>query len=421
MQRVRLALPYLLALGWEPTVLAVAPESVEGAVMDEILLHTYPADIRVLRVRGVPPHLTRWAGIGSLWWRCSRALRATGDRLLKAESFDLVFFSTTQFDAFTLGPRWLRRFGVPYVLDYQDPWINNYYHNTGTRPPGGPLKFWFSQFNARRLEPAVVKSAAAIIAVSPSYGVDLHRRYPWFPAENVRTIPFGTSFLDLRIAREHNPGTSLVPFGDGNFHHIYAGRCGPDMTIALTALFRAFKHYLLTHPTEAARHRFHFIGTDYAPPPFGQYWVLPVAEREGVAPQVSEHCYRVSYFDALYYITRADVLIVVGSNDPTYSPSKIYPYLFAQRPLITIAHENSLMIPVAQAQCPLSCYAFSSHSDLAAISDRIYREWFIGGLHQHTPICPVSIIKGHGAETMAGQLAEVFELAARRTSRPISD
>ena len=127
MQRARMALPYLRASGWEPVVLAVAPEMIEGGVLEPLLEETYPADIRIVRVRGIPARATRWAGIGSLWLRCGRALRAAGDGLLRRERFDLVFFSTTQFDAFSLGPRWKAMFGVPYVLDYQDPWVNDYY------------------------------------------------------------------------------------------------------------------------------------------------------------------------------------------------------------------------------------------------------------------------------------------------------
>ena len=136
MQRIRLALPYLRALGWEPVVLAVAPDLVEGGVLEPLLEQTYPADIRVIRVRGIPQRATRLVGVGSLWLRCGRALRAAGDRLLRGERFDLVFFSTTQFDAFTLGPRWKAMFGLPYILDYQDPWINNYYGLTNTSARG---------------------------------------------------------------------------------------------------------------------------------------------------------------------------------------------------------------------------------------------------------------------------------------------
>jgi hypothetical protein len=106
MQRVRLALPYLRARGWEPVVLALAPEMIEGGVVEPLLESTYPPDIRVLRVRGIPPAATRWAGIGSLWLRCGGAFRAAGTRLLAKEKFDLVFFSTTQFESFGLGPRW---------------------------------------------------------------------------------------------------------------------------------------------------------------------------------------------------------------------------------------------------------------------------------------------------------------------------
>jgi hypothetical protein len=49
MQRVRLALPYLRAQGWEPTVLAVAPEYIEGGVREPLLESTYPADVPVVR------------------------------------------------------------------------------------------------------------------------------------------------------------------------------------------------------------------------------------------------------------------------------------------------------------------------------------------------------------------------------------
>lgn len=417
MQRTRLTLPYLRDLGWEPTVLAVAPESVEGAVIDEILLRTYPADIRIIRVVGLPARLTRWLGIGSLWWRCGRALRTAGDKLLGGEKFDLVFFSTTQFDAFTLGPRWRRRFGIPYVLDYQDPWVNDYYRDTATRPPGGPVKFWFSQFNASRREPRVLRSASGLIAVSTAYGPSLQKRYPWFSSSEVKTIPFGTSQLDLEIARHHQPADSLVPFGDGHVHHVYAGRCGADMILALTVFFRAFRSFLSTHPAEAGRHRFHFIGTDYAPPPLGRYWVLPMAEREGVAAHVAEHCYRVPYFDALHYLTQADALVVVGSDDPTYSASKIFPYLLAKRPLIAVIHEQSPLVGLLNAQGISSCYSFGSLSDTNAIAERIHNEWFVTGGYRHTNETSDNISGVNSARAMTSELVGVFNRAVSAASQ----
>jgi len=416
MQRTRLALPYLREQGWEPTVLAVSAESVEGAVIDEVLLRTYPKDIRVIRVHGIPSRITRLLGIGSLWWRCGRALRIAGDQLLSSEKFDLVFFSNTQFDSFTLGPKWLRRYGVPYILDYQDPWVNDYYRDTGTRPPGGAIKFWLTQFNAKRREPRVLKSADGIISVSSAYGPRLQKRYPWFAASTVKTIPFGTSLMDLKTAKQHQPSHNLIPFGDGNIHHVYTGRCGADMVIALTILFRAFKRYLVSHPHEAMRHRFHFIGTDYAPPPLGREWVIPVATREQVNSYVTEHCYRVPYFDALNYLTRADALMVVGSDDPSYSASKIYPYILAQRPLLTITHEQNQIVTLLQKQGIPGCYPFSQPSDTNSLAKVIHAEWFVSGGYQNSHTSTDSVLGPHSAKAMTVALVEVFDDAIHSTA-----
>jgi hypothetical protein len=413
MQRARLALPHLRALGWEPVVLAVEPASVEGAVLDPLLEQTYPDDVRVVRVRGLSPALTRPLGFGSLWWRCGRALRRAGDELLAREKFDLVFFTTTQFDSFTLGPRWRARFGVPYVLDYQDPWVNDYYRKSGTRPPGGPLKYWLSQYTARRREPVAVRAAAAIVSVSSSYGPDLLARYPALDPARLHHLPFGAASSDIEIARRHRPENPLVPFGDGDTHLVYAGRCGPDMTRSLTLLFRAFRLYRDSHPEDAARLRFHFIGTDYAPPPLGRYWALPVAEAEGVADRVAEHCYRVPYFDALSYLVGADGILAVGSNDPTYSASKIFPCLLARRPLLAIVHRDSLMLDITRDQGVATSYGFDesveTESTLETLARRIHDDWFAGPGRHAIPAGDLSRLTDHTALGMSRRLAAIFD------------
>lgn len=416
MQRARLALPRLREHGWDPVVLAVAPDCVEGAVLDPLLEQTYPPEIRVVRTRGLSPKLTRPLGFGSLWLRCGAALRRAGERLLAEQAFDLVFFTTTQFDAFALGPRWLRRFGVPYVLDYQDPWVNDYYRLRGVRPPGGPIRYWLSQYTARRREPAAVLQAAAIVSVSSAYGPDLAARYPGMDAGRVRHIPFGASPADFEVARRHRPERPLVPFGDGRAHFVYTGRCGADMAVSLRLLFRAFRRHLELAPADAARMHFHFIGTDYAPPPLGRHWVLPVAEQEGVAGHVSEHCQRVPYFDTLHYLDRADALVVVGSDDPSYSASKIFPYLLARRPLLTIAHRDSLMLSLARSQGLACSYGFdrASADDDRTVVEAIRRDWFGQEGWRRPPVTDAAALAAHTAEGMTARLVEVFNQAAAR-------
>lgn len=408
MQRVRLALPHLCASGWAPTVLAVAPEYVEGGVRDPLLEQTYPAEVRVVRVGGVLPGRTRWAGVGNLWWRCGRALAEAGERLLREEKFDVVFFSTTQFSAFTLGPKWSAEFGVPFVLDYQDPWVNDYYARTGTRPPGGRFKYALSQWGARRDEPRVLREAAGVISVSDAYPAMLARLYPWFDAGRVRVLPFGASEVDFAVAARHRPERPLIDSEDGNLHHVYTGRCGPDMVDALRILFRGFAHFRKTDLGAAAKMRFHFIGTGYAPPPLGEDTVLPVAIAEGVGDHVHEHRYRVPYFDALHYLQRAHALVAVGSNDATYSASKIFPYVLARRPLLLVFHERSLVLTFARDVGAGLAVSFRDATDVDAAAARV-AGWFGGGGNSQGGDFKRDAFARYSAAAMTAALVAEFE------------
>ena len=164
--RVRMSLSYLEEFGWSAHVLAVAPEFVE-AERDLDLLKTIPPSTTVTRVPALPVRLTRWFGLGNLGLRAVVSLSRAGGQLLRREHFDLVYFSTTVFLVLALGPHWKRRLGIPYVLDMQDPWLNDYYQRSGMPPPGGRIKYGFAQWQARCLEPSTMRQAAHILSVSP--------------------------------------------------------------------------------------------------------------------------------------------------------------------------------------------------------------------------------------------------------------
>jgi len=412
MQRARLALPWFRQYGWEPVVLAVEPELVEAAAIDPILEETYPHDIRIVRVRGIPHRLTRPFRLGSLWLRCGYALRRAGDKLLHSEKFDLILLTNTEFPSFLLGPRWLKKFKVPYILDYIDPWINDYYKNTNTPPPGGKLKYALSQMKAKRHEPLVIREAAAVIAVSSSYGPELCARYPALDSSKTYHIPFGTEPADIELALKNPPVSSLIPSEKGRINFVYTGRAATDMARSLRLLFRAFYKYKGSHPQEATRMHFYFIGTDYAPRPLGKLWVMPVAEQEGIADHVTEHCYRIPYFEALYYLCTADALMLVASDDPRYSASKIFPYLHTKRPLITIAHKDSLMLKLARDEGHLSCFGFSetlTPEDEIKIVDEIYHDWFLNrGYAKLGSSAKNQLLRAHTAEIMTQNMINIF-------------
>jgi len=339
-QRIRTSLPYFAACGWEAVVLAVEADFV-SAPQDELLVATVPSEVTVCRVRAVPTRLARLAGLGNIAYRAWFPLAAAGARLLRAQRFDLVYFSTTQFVATALGRRWLRRFGVPFVVDLQDPWRTDYYERPGApRPPGG-WKYRFARRQAADLEERSWRDAAGFISVSADYLAQLAARYPWFAEKPAAVIPFGAPEADFALV--HTRG-DLVPAFErepGCLHLVNVGAVGPIMRGSLEYLFRQVRAFRSVEPALAARLRFHFIGTSYAPAGRAEPSVLPVAAAFGVADLVREQTARVGYFTALKTLLAADALVIPGSGDSGYSPSKLGVCWLAAKPVLALAPAGS--------------------------------------------------------------------------------
>jgi hypothetical protein len=342
MQRVRMSLPYYREHGWEPVVLAVG-ERWQDAVSEPELAATLPSDVRIEYVRAIPPRLARRFGIGNLGLRSWPYLFRRGRQLLAREKFDLVFFSNTQFVTFALALAWRRRFGVPYVIDLQDPWRTDYYERPGSRRPPGGWKYQFARLQARALEGPTILRASGVMSVSPSYLEDLQARYPGFAALPQDVIRFGASRQDLEWARRLPPSPHAFHRQPGEVHLLYTGASGPVMPHALTVLFTGLRQFRERNPELARRLRLHFIGTSYVAPGRGKPSVLPVAELCGVADVVDEVPHRVGHLEALRLQLDADALLLPGSSDLAYSPSKVYPYYLTGKPMLGLVFRDSVM------------------------------------------------------------------------------
>jgi len=431
MQRIRLVSGYLGENEIEVVILAVESDQV-SAPKDDFLSSTVPAALDVQRTRALGIKWGKMPGLGTLSNRAIHALGRAGDKLLKAKPFDLVYFSTTQFGIHLLGPRWKQKFGVPFVMDYQDPWVNDYYRNhPEVTPPGGRLKYSVVDRINRVNEPKVLRHCSGITSVSKAYPKQLESRYPWLRCMNWADrkpsstgkkerqlpsliAPFPGDARDFSLIRESSIQQNVFDPSDGKIHWVYVGRGGEDMALALGGLFYGIRERLRNDPEMAKSLQLHFVGTSYAAAGSGKKTVLPIAEKFGLAAIVEEDPDRIPYSETLRCLLDADALIVPGSDDPAYTASKIYSYLLADKPMLAIFHKESSVTSLIETVGGGSVVSFSSSDSTESLGMRIASSVFSENLTIPSVALDHDRFAPHTARSEAARFAEFFRYCLAR-------
>jgi hypothetical protein len=71
----------------------------------------------------------------------------------------------------------------------------------------------------------------------------------------------------------------------------------------------------------------------------------------------------------------ADFLIVLGSDDPRYTASKIFPYILAGKPILALFHESSSAASVLRETGAGSVLCFTEDSATEEIGERVFVAW----------------------------------------------
>lgn len=412
MHRVRLSLPYLSEFGWRAVVLAVDPERA-GRGTEPLLLETVPADVPVHRVPAFAERWTRKVGLSAISLRAFPFLYREGARLIRERRPDLVFISTTMFHAMALGRLWKRRFGVPFVVDMQDPWVNDY---ARAERSGG--KHGIARRIHRILEPWTMRDVGGIVAVSKQYHVVLRRKYPWIREEHCLTLPFGAAQQDFGVARQAAWTNRFFSRDDGMIHGCYVGCLGPAMRHACGIICRALRIGLDERPETFRRLRLHFIGTDYAPGEAAKETIRPIALQHGLGEYIQEQPCRVPYFSALNLLGESDFLLVPGSDDPSYTASKIYPYILARKPLLAVFHQSSSAADVLLHTGAGETVVFAESDDPAKVATSLAATWqsMLERL-PYTPATDWSKFEHYTAREMTRRQCDLFDAVAADGSR----
>lgn len=392
---------YLPAQGWDCSVVCAGEE--DYWVMDSSLGARVPPETEVLRVRGGSA-IAAWLRLRgsqrgrraggtfatlrrlSDWWLMpdsyagwAERARAAAARRLERGDIDVVL-STSPPDSVHLAALALRRrFGVPWVADFRDPWVGLYLRE--------PPTSWHRARQAR-LERAVLEGADRVLVASRTHARELGKRSDaQVPVDRQVHLPNG-----------FEPGeTEARPAPEAEmFTLVFTGTLSqmPDTGTFLEALHDLF----VRRPDVRRRLRARLVGpfdADYADRAvaLGLTGIVeftgPMAHAETRAMQRSA----------------AALLLWKPRGMPTMVPGKLYEYLDAGRPLLALLDSDDEAAELVR-RAGGAVIAPGDRASAAAWIESQFEKWKAGGAA--APSRPVWL-EDHRRDVLAGRLAGVLD------------
>jgi glycosyltransferase involved in cell wall biosynthesis len=410
--RARHLAKHLPAAGWTPIVVAVHEDFHEER-LDPDLAALVPASVEIVKVPALSQRVCRPLGLGEISLRAWRPLRRAVLALLSKRSVDAVLITGSPYYPMLLGPEIKRRFGVPVVLDFQDPWVSAW---------GMTLPRWSKAGLAHRLaealEPRAVRAADFITSVSETQNDQLAARYRWLDRSRMAAIPIGGDPDDFHQIRVSSPEDKLELFKPGAVTFCYVGTFMPRSRPLMECFFEAFGRARRENSYAMERVRLVFVGTSNQPNDTTSFRVRPLAEQTGVAEAVHEVPQRVPFLEAIGILARADGILLIGSDEPHYTASKIYPGMMAQRPFISIFHQASsthTILSAAGGGIALSFRGAAALPELVApLCNAIVRLATAADTLGRTD---PAAYRDYTAASIAQQYAAIFQQLARRAQK----
>ena len=339
--RARLLCQHLGEFGWRPIVVTTHWRYYEE-MLDWGLASLLDPALEVIHTPAIPTRPVRFVGdigIRAMPWHL-----AALEKLRKAGRFDFLLITVPSFYSALLGELLYRRMPLPFGVDYIDPWVHTW--------PAAEIKYskaWASKNLANLLEPRAIRNAALITGVAEGYYEGVFDRHPKLRDQCVAAaMPYGFSTRDFEAPAVEEKPPYLFDPADGNLHVVYAGALLPKAVSVLECFLQGLSNLQKVNPSQANRVRVHFIGTGKSPNDRTGHNILPFAERIGVADLVTEHPHRMAYLDVLVHLKRAYGILIIGSTEAHYTPSKVYQAVQSRRPVFAILHEASAAVRVLE-------------------------------------------------------------------------
>jgi hypothetical protein len=129
-----------------------------------------------------------------------------------------------------------------------------------------------------------------------------------------------------------------------------------------------------------------------------------------VSDLVTETPQRVLYLEALSLLARSSGLLMIGSTEPHYTASKIYPNLMAARPFISIFCATSSAHSILSVAGGGIAFAFSNEAELRELKEPLKKALLMLIDHPERFGEPdPAVYAPYTAHAVAGRFAGIFD------------
>jgi len=386
--RVRLIANNLAQHGWHPIVLTVHEDHYEEPGSPESIQLVHDS-VEVIKVSARPP----WSIfgkrlVGDIGLRAYRTLREKALELCREREVDFVWISMPSWYPSLLGSTILKQTGVPFAIDYQDPWVQSIPERTS---PYGRAA-WTQRF-AHILEPRAIRHASLITGINRPYFQGALDRNPTL---EVHTAEFQLGFdvADHTIDHPTQP-----PWPDEKLVALYPGAFLPLSEPFHRAVLTALKALDLCGalPDEAI---LVYIGTGRPDRP-----IQTLAEELEIAHRVMEFPDRMAFLEIQQILREVHGCMVIGSPEPHYSASKVFQSILSGRPIFSFLHRESEARDILKA-CQADAFSVGytpDHNVQEALESAMKRFWACTEWGPKT-----DALEPHSASHAAATLAQAF-------------
>ena len=317
---------------------------------------------------------------------------------------DFLFIPVPSFYCALLG-RWLHAAtGIPYGIDYIDPWVHHF--------PGSDKIFsrhWLSTKIAALLEPVAVKKVSMITGVAAGYYKGVIERNPKLtPHVLFDAMPYGGEKTDHEKIKMLTLSPALFTKKSNKIQLLYAGAFLPRAYLVLDQMFGAIQRdqQLFTDV------EFHFIGTGKKTDDPLSFSIKPLAAQYGLWQTiVFEYPQRIPYLDVLVHLNNVDAVFILGSTEPHYTPSKIYQAILSEKPVLAILHQQSSGTQVIENANAGLVLAFNGIEDIETVGKKFTQVWkkFEAYIKSFHPIeINMEVFEKYSASAVTKQLAAML-------------